>query len=119
MKYTPEYYAQFLYTTKDPERLTALLERHWVISWLDKIVEHYETLLRKRAKKAVVNIASARPLSPEAVEDIERLLSKYQPDTTLEFTFEIDKNLLGGFNVQSQDIIIQGSLKDQLNRLLM
>ena len=117
MKYSPDYYAQVLYTTKDVDAFFALVQKHWVMPWLPTILERYEALARKKGKVTRVSITTAYPLSHQLKANIENITRAHQPERRLEFEYALDASVLGGFCAQSQEMIIEGSLRDQLERI--
>lgn len=119
MKYSPSDYANFLYETGDSDALIALLQKHWVLPWLPKILERFEQLWHKREYIQSVQVISARPLAGTVRKDIVRLLQKEFKGKQLQFELRIDKTLIGGFRVESDELLIPVSLKDQIGRLAM
>lgn len=119
MKYSPDYYAQMLYTIKDADAFLALVKRHWVTPWLPTILFCFEALIRKKEKVARVSIISVHPLSGQLKANIENIISAHNSGGRMEFEYVQNANVLGGFRAQSQEMIIEGSLYDKLNRLLL
>lgn len=114
MKYTPYTYAQILYKTKDADAFIELLEKHWVLAWLPKIRKEFGNILKKEEHIEEVRVASAYPLGDEVKNNIVRLLESMKKEKKLRVTFSLDKNLIGGFRVESDEILISASMKDKI-----
>lgn len=119
MKYSPSSYARILYKSKDVDGLIELLKKHWVLPWLPKILEQFGNLLRKKEGIVQVQVISARPLAETVRKDIVRLIKKEYQGKEVEYNFIIEKHLIGGFRVESDELLIPASLKDQIDRLAM
>ncbi|MBI3335325.1 MAG: F0F1 ATP synthase subunit delta [Candidatus Portnoybacteria bacterium] len=117
MKYTPFDYAKILYETQNVDVFMEVLRKHWVLPWLPKILERLEMLLRKKEGIVPVQVLSPRPLDKVAREDIVRLIQKEFKGKQLKADFIIDKTLIGGFRVESEEIIVPASLQDSLKNL--
>jgi len=119
MKYSPSDYANILYKTKDADALVELLKNHWVLPWLPKILQRFERLHEKREGIVRIAITSAYPLTKEVKEQIEGIVKKEIEGKTLRFSISLDKTLLGGFRVESDEMIIPASLADKISQLKM
>lgn len=117
MKYSPSDYARILYRTKDSDALIGLLKTHWVLAWLPKIREEFGNILKKEEHIEEVSVVSAYPLNESVRNDIVRLLELVEKKKKLELNFIIDKSVIGGFRVKSDEILISASLKDKINLL--
>jgi len=118
MKYTPSNYAQILYETGDVKKFLKLLENHWVLPWLPKILEHFQEIVRKEQKVISVKVMSAHPLAEALKKEIETLIRREEGRST-EIDYVIDTDILGGFRIVSDDMVIAGSLADRLTSLFV
>lgn len=67
---------------------------------------------------SIVHIASAEPLSAEAINAIkQKLVSSKLTNANIEFKTSVDKNLLGGFVISFEDKLYDASVKHQLDLL--
>lgn len=119
MKYSPSDYAGILYETKDIEGLLTLLKKHWVLPWLPKILEEYKVLFQKaeRIVKAVVKTRFS--LSKGKKEVLYAILKQAHKEKKIELDFVVDKDTLGGFQVEADEFLIKASLQDKLNDLFL
>ncbi len=117
MKYSPSDYAHFLYETKNPEALLSILQKHWVVSWLPKILEEFDALSNKKEGALGVNVKSAYPLDSGMKVEIGRLIKKEGKGRPLRISFGIDKNVIGGFRAESDEMRIGASVEDSLRHL--
>lgn len=123
MKITPKQYAISLYEiTKDARKEEAaeiiknfveLLRRSNNLSMEDRIIEEYETYLRKQKGIAKVKIRSGEKLSPEVVSGIVKHFAGQ-----VELEEEADPALIGGIAVEiNDDTLIDGSVRKKLEDL--
>lgn len=117
MKYSPSNYAQILYRTKDCDALIELLKKHWVLAWLPKIREEFGNILKKEERIEEVSVTSAYPLSTGVKNDIVRLLELVEKKKKVELNYKINKDVIGGFRVESDEIMIAASIKDKIDQL--
>ena len=67
-------------------------------------------------KKDKIKVISAYRLSPGEIENLKDALSR-KVGATVELSNDVDKGLIAGFVVQIESLIIDGSLKNRLERL--
>ncbi|HXY60572.1 MAG TPA: ATP synthase F1 subunit delta [Chthoniobacterales bacterium] len=93
------------------ESVVAKRPRHFV-----DILQQYKRLLRLEIDKRHAKIESATQLAPEAaVKIVDRLKQKYGAGLTSEFA--VDPNLLGGVRVRVGSDVLDGTLRNRLERL--
>jgi F-type H+-transporting ATPase subunit delta len=93
------------------EAVVAKRPRHFV-----DILQQYKRLLRLEIDKRHAKIESATQLAPEAaVKIVDRLKQKYGADLTSEFA--VDPSLLGGVRVRVGSDVLDGTLRNRLERL--
>ena len=107
------------YDKEDEKAFLRLLEAHFVTSWLPRIIKQLRVIRQKREGIMNVMIKSARPLSLVQKKEVLNLTANALPaGKHLEADFFVDPMLIGGFHVESREIVIQGSVKDALERML-
>lgn len=95
--------------------LYILLERNRV-SLLPEIKEEYVNLLDEKEGRVKATIFSAFPLEEEERKEMESLLKeRFGKDVVLEL--KEDKSLIGGIKLKVKDLIIDGSIKRQIELL--
>ncbi len=93
-------------------RFVQLLADNHKLKSADKIIYEFINYAKKQERIMDIEITSARVLSKEIIEKIKKVFG----DQT-ESKERINKNLLGGLMIKTDEIIFDGSLKTQLNRL--
>ena len=95
--------------------LQLLCENGYVAELLS-CVEEFFLLEKLHSRKASVKVFSAHPMTERQKEELLRTLEhKYQK--TIEASYEIEPSLLGGFKVVADEIVIDASLKSQLEKV--
>ena len=117
MKYSPSYYANFLYETKNVGTLIELLKKHWVLSWLPRILEEFDTISDKKEGAVRVTVKSAYPLDKAIEGEIERVVAEEEKGRKIRTHFVIDKSVIGGFRAESDEMLISASLAERLRQL--
>ena len=85
--------------------------------FLRKIAMAYVDLYRERHNIAKVVITSAVELPDDKINDIVHIVKQRFGDATLEVEREIDPELIGGFTVKIGDVLLDASVKNELNQL--
>ena len=87
------------------------------VSLMQQIVVLFEELKANQEKKVDVNVTTAFPLS-DSIEDklTNSLKEKLQRDVVLRS--QIDKSLIGGVIVRAGDLVIDGSVRGKLAKLV-
>ena len=93
-------------------RFVQLLADNHKLKSADKIIYEFINYAKKQERIMDIEITSARVLSKEIIEKIKKVFG----DQT-ESKERINKNLLGGLMIKTDEIIFDVSLKTQLNRL--
>lgn len=96
--------------------LMVLLERNR-ISLFPDIVERYLQKVYDYVDIQVVKVTSAFPLNQEQQTDLTQALRQIVTARELKLVTSVDKNLLGGLQIQFGSYIIDASLKAQLRQL--
>lgn len=84
---------------------------------LRKIALSYVTLYREAHNIAKVEITTATQLPKEKIDDIVGIIKRRLGDVTLEVVQFIDPELIGGFTVKVGDILLDASVKNELNQM--
>ena len=121
-KFSNKQYAEALYeitTTFSGSQLTDALKKFVTIlagnqklKQASNIIAEFEKYAKKQAGIVEIEVKSARKLDETTLESIKK-----QFGNQVEATETIDKSLLGGVTVQTEDKILDGSLKTQLRKL--
>lgn len=94
------------------EEFAKLLARARKISRANNIIKEFESYSKKQAGIMEIEIQSARKLDEKTLNGVKKVFGD-----SVEATESIDENLLGGVRVRTEDRILDGSLKTQLNQL--
>ncbi len=89
-----------------------LLVKDHRFSQSDRIIAEFERYSRKQEGIVQAVITSARPLKSETLEHVKKALGG-----KVEETIAIDETLLGGVMIQTDDKILDASLRTQLKTL--
>ena len=76
----------------------------------------YQDIYRKENGIARVTIVTATSLSDEIIERIKNLL-RNRLEEELEFRYEIDPSLIGGFILRVESMQLDASIQNELNKL--
>ena len=76
----------------------------------------YQDIYRQENNIARVTIVTATTLSDDIIERIKNLL-KQQLNKELEFIYEIDPNLIGGFVLRVESMQLDASIQNELKKL--
>jgi F-type H+-transporting ATPase subunit delta len=99
------------------EKFLLLVIRNNRAEFLRKIALSYVNLYREEHDIAKVEIFSATELPEQQVEAIVDIIRRRMPGTTLEVQHIIDHELIGGFVVKVGDVLLDASVKNELNNL--
>lgn len=95
--------------------LTVVLDAHRQAA-LPGIADHYHQLVADAQGVKDVSMTSALPLSDDEKATWQERLKK-QFDATVNVTFSVDPDLIGGAILRSGDSVKDGSVRGKLNRL--
>lgn len=90
----------------------AILARARKISRADNIIKEFEKYSKKQAGIMEIEVQSARKLDEKTMNQLKKVFGD-----EVEAIESVDENLLGGVRVRTEDKILDGSLKTQLNQL--
>jgi len=99
-----------------------LLVRAHKIKRANNIIAEFEKYYKKQEGISQIEVISARKLETKTLENIKKAFSAQGGPASgwggkVEATESIDESLLGGVKVKTEDKILDGSLKTQLNQL--
>lgn len=95
----------------------AVLAENDRLAWLPEIRAEYERLRAEAENIVDVEISSAVPLSEEQQAQYAAALRK-RLGKTVRLHCEVDESLLGGAVIRADDLVIDGSLRGRLDRLV-
>lgn len=94
------------------KKFVLLLARQHKLKRAEQIITEYEKRVKKENGEVEIVIKSARKLEKTLIEKIKNVFSG-----KVEATEEVEESLLGGIVVRTEDKILDGSLKKQINQL--
>lgn len=89
-----------------------LLVRAHKISRADNIIAEFEKYSKKQAGIMEISVQSARKIDEKTLNQLKKVFGD-----EVEASESVDEGLLGGVRVRTEDKILDGSLKTQLNQL--
>lgn len=115
-------YAKALYeVTKDlkgtelkkaTEAFAALLLRHNNLKMASAIIAVFETYAHKQAGEVAIEVITAREIDETTLESIKKVFGE-----KVNATHRVQEDLIGGVIIKTEDTILDGSLKTQLQNL--
>lgn len=90
----------------------SLLSERQKLKLAPRIFEEFERYTKKKNGIVTIRVTSAHELKDKTLEVIKKTFGD-----TVEATTKVEKALIGGVKVQSEDTIFDASLKAQLNNL--
>ena len=94
------------------QNFVVLLAKSQKLKQVDNIMIEFEKIIKKSEGIMQIEVKSARKLDKETLENIKKVFGK-----KVEATETIDESLMGGIAVKTDDKILDGSLKTQINNL--
>ncbi len=85
--------------------------------YLHNIALAYLKLYRQEHNIAKVEIETASRLPQEKIDSIIEVVKKELGDVTLEISHEVNENLIGGFCVRVDSILLDASVRNELQKL--
>lgn len=77
----------------------------------------YRDIYRKENKIAQVKVTSAVKLSEQQTKQVTEIVQKAFPDMTLEFSFDINPEIIGGFIITVNSTRMDASVSNELQQL--
>jgi F-type H+-transporting ATPase subunit delta len=98
------------------DRFLWYLVEHRRIELIGGIAEAFQAMVDRRAGKVRVEVSSARPLDQSTGTRLSKVLSQALGKTVV-MKPRVDQSLIAGLSVRVGDLVVDGSLKTQLNSL--
>lgn len=99
------------------EKFILLVIKKNRIDYLGKIAFAYVQLYRQKHNIANVVITTATQLPSDKINEIIDVVKKELGDVTLEVVLNTDPNLIGGFTVRVDSILLDASVKNELQNM--
>ena len=98
--------------SKAVEEFAKLLMRSHKMTRADNIIAEFERYSKKQSGILEIEVQSARKLDEKILNHLKKVFGD-----EVEASESVDESLLGGIRVRTEDKILDGSLKTQLNQL--
>lgn len=122
MKYNINQYARALYQVLEEaekndtetyiQNLNHILLKNNDLNLMDKIIEKFDEIDKKKKGILKIKISSAKKLDNHEIERLKRLMN-----SKVEIKENIDRDLIGGLKIEIGDLLIDGSIKTKINQL--
>lgn len=99
-----------------------LLVRVHKITRANNIIQEFERYSKKQQGVVEIEVQSVRKLEEKTLNQLKKVfftksISTSNEEDGVEISEKVDESLLGGIKVRTEDKILDGSLKTQLNQL--
>ena len=101
--------------TKIFKNFLLLLIKKRRIFFIEKILASFNKLVTRQKGEINASLISSKELSKQEIEKISKELS-IDRGSSIKFSFEVDKSLIGGFKVQIGSLMIDSSIKNKLKK---
>ncbi|PIT90382.1 MAG: ATP synthase F1 subunit delta [Candidatus Komeilibacteria bacterium CG10_big_fil_rev_8_21_14_0_10_41_13] len=125
-KITPKQYAEGLYQAikgKTSDELKGIFENFLNLVWqnkdskkLNKIVDYFDKVFQNEEKLLDAEVISARPLGDNIRRDVINWLESIS-SRSVNLQATVDQSLISGIKIKYEDLVLDASLKTQLNNL--
>lgn len=102
---------------KDLDAILGLLKRNDRIGMMRDIAAAYGKLYRKENKIFQVTVTAAAPMAPDDEKRLKDLVASHLNGGSMEYTFRVDPDLIGGFTVSIDNERLDASVKNELKQL--
>lgn len=99
------------------DKFIFLVDKHSRISMMQGMALAYVKLYREACGISKVEISTACALPDKQLKEITATVEKYLEGRSLEITTSIDADLIGGFVVKVDSVILDASVKNELKKL--
>ena len=99
------------------DKFILLVIKHNRENFMREIALSYEKIYREANKIALVDIITATKLSDEQIAKIMEVVKKQLQDKTLETSVTVNPELLGGFIVKVDSMVLDTSIMNELKKL--
>lgn len=101
---------------KEAETLVKLLIARKRVGILPAVDQLYHQLMTEHERIVEVKVISAFKLAPQQIEKLKQALTRrLKRDVTIHA--DVDETILGGAIIYANDLVIDGSLRQKINRL--
>lgn len=94
-----------------------LLENNKRINIVREAALAYVSLFRKSHKIFKVNVVAAAPMDTDEEDRLKRLIQSHLGDGTMEYSFNVNPDLIGGFTVTIDSERLDASVASELKQL--
>ena len=101
--------------TKNFKNFLLLLIKKRRIFFIEKILASFNKFVTREKGEINASLISSKELSKQEIEKISKELS-IDSGSSIKFSFEVDKSLIGGFKVQIGSLMIDSSIKNKLKK---
>ena len=101
--------------TKIFKNFLLLLIKKRRIFFIEKILASFNKFVSRQKGEINASLISSKELSKQEIEKISKELS-IDRGSSIKFSFEVDKSLIGGFKVQIGSLMIDSSIKNKLKK---
>ena len=105
---------QFNFSKITTEFFVTLSKNHR-LNLFPEIYQEFNRLIKNQSKIISAELISAEKMIDEQIEQIKSIISKKYPDKTIEIIEKINKNLIGGFQIKIDSVIIDASTKNEIS----
>ena len=84
---------------------------------MDKILEELDKYIDEVNKTLKVKVTSAHPLNKKIQQEIKEMIKKELDAKEVQLEEEVDSELIGGVVLHWGDYLVDGSVKNRLNKL--
>jgi len=127
MKITNKQYAQSLYevVSQSEDDNVKVVVKNFVkvlvarnqLGKAEKIIQEFIKIWNKEQGIVEGDLVSVRELDKDMIDKLNNSVAEVLGAKKVNLKNKVDKNILGGFVAQLGDIVIDGSVKNQLNNL--
>ncbi len=125
MKISPKQYAQSLYEIVSQTEDCDVVIKNFVkvlvarnqLGKAEKIIQEFIKIWNKEQGIVEGDLVSVRELDKDMIDKLNNSVAEVLGAKKVNLKNKVDKNILGGFVAQLGDIVIDGSVKNQLNNL--
>ena len=107
--------AEKLNFSKSLKNFVFLLVEKRRIFFIEKILASFNKFVTRQKGEINASLISSKELSKQEIEKISKELS-IDRGSSIKFSFEVDKSLIGGFKVQIGSLMIDSSIKNKLKK---
>ncbi len=102
---------------KTADAFLAFVRSNRAMKKMPAILETFERMEEKRAGKMTLRVETASTPTSDEKRSIEECAGKWFPGMTLSFQYAVNRALLGGVRLLSEDTMIDASVRRRLRKL--